>query len=77
MFQSAWDMSSTPAFPALPVFNSSVFQNDFSQKVQSLAPVVKAAAKAGKKGKTIAQTSMESVIKNPCEKTAAPGCVTP
>jgi hypothetical protein len=75
MFQSAWEMTS--AFPALPVFNNSVFQQEFSHRVQSLSPVVKAAAKAGKQGKTIADTSMASVIKNPCEKTAAPGCVIP
>jgi hypothetical protein len=77
MFQSAWDMTAAPVFPALPVFNSAVFQKDFSHTVQSLAPVVKAAAKAGRQGKTVAVTSMASIINNPCEKSAAPGCVTP
>jgi hypothetical protein len=77
MFETAWNMNAAPVFPALPVFNSAVFHKDFSHAVQSLAPVVKAAAKAGQQGKNVAVTSMASIINNPCEKSAAPGCVTP
>ena len=77
MFESVWNMSAAPAFGALPNFNSSIFQKEFAHRVQSLSPVVKAAAKAGKRGKSIADTSMASIRNNPCEKTAAPGCVTP
>ena len=77
MFQSAWNLAAEPLFAPLPKFNESVFHASFENSQKKLAPIVHAAALAGQSGKSIAATSMESVLKNPCEKTAAPGCVIP
>ena len=50
MFQSTWTALAGPYVPALPVFNSNVFQQNLSRTVDSTNTVVQAAAKAGKAG---------------------------
>ena len=61
----------------MPAFNNSIFNQKLSQTETSVGAIVNAAAKAGKNGGKIAATSMKSIKDHPCEKSPAPGCVSP
>jgi hypothetical protein len=62
---------------SMPAFNVSIFNQELSQTQGSVCAVVSAAAKAGRNGGKIAATTMKSIKDHPCEKSPAPGCVSP
>eukprot|EP00284_Hemiselmis_tepida_P012986 CAMPEP_0174915194 /NCGR_PEP_ID=MMETSP1355-20121228/650_1 /TAXON_ID=464990 /ORGANISM="Hemiselmis tepida, Strain CCMP443" /LENGTH=70 /DNA_ID=CAMNT_0016160043 /DNA_START=232 /DNA_END=444 /DNA_ORIENTATION=- len=61
----------------MPVFNNNVFGQSLADTENSLRTVVASAAKAGQFGGSVAAKSMKSIKDHPCDKSPAPGCVTP
>jgi hypothetical protein len=77
MIQHLFQFGSPKATQFMPTFSKQAFDSELASTMSSTQAVVNAAAKAGKTGGTIAAVSMKSIRDNPCEKSPAPGCVTP
>lgn len=61
----------------MPAFNKNMFDQELLQTQGSVGAVFSSAANAGKNGGKIAATVMKSIKDHPCEKSPAPGCVSP
>jgi hypothetical protein len=77
MIQHLFQFGPPTATQFMPAFNKKAFDSELASTMGSTQAIVNAAAKAGKSGGNIAAVSMKSIRDNPCEKSPAPGCVTP